>query len=99
MKKLKIINKDNYLYTLEDKEKNKYELNIEFQDIDTIPNIDDHIYISEKLLNNNYNEDNNIYTFGKLDSKYGKTIETENNPDVIRIDTKGQSIYLKRLYG
>ena len=99
MKKLKIIKKDNYIYTLEDKENNQYTLNIEFQDIDTIPSINNYIYMSEELLDKNYEEYSTMYTFGPLDSSYGRKIKDENNPDIIRIDIQDKSIYLKRLYG
>ena len=99
MKKLKIIQKDNYLYTLKDNNNKQYNINIEFQDTNIIPNINDCIYISEKLLDNNYNEYSTIYTSGSLDSIYGRKIDNENNPDIIRIDIKDKTIYLKRLYG
>lgn len=99
MKKLKIINKDNYLYILEDKSHKQYQLNLEFQDINIIPNINDYIYISEKLLDKNYNEYSTMYTFGALDSTYGRNIDNENNPDIIKIELKDNSKYLKRLYG
>ncbi|MBR3161129.1 MAG: hypothetical protein IKF19_00155 [Bacilli bacterium] len=99
MKKLKIVNKKNSLYILEDNNKIKYKFNIEFQDINIIPNINDYIYLSKVLLDNNYNEYSNMYTFGSLDSSYGRNIINENSPDIIRIDIKEKSIYLKRLYG
>lgn len=99
MKKLKIVKKDNYLYTLEDKDNKQYILNIEFQDIEINPNINNYIYLSEKLLDKNYKEYSSMYTFGLLDSIYGRKITNDNSPDIIRIDTKEKSIYLKRLYG
>ena len=99
MKRLKIIKKDNYLYTLEDKNNKKYKFNLEFITTNIIPNINDYIYMSEELLDKNYKEYSNIYTFGPLDSLHGRDINNENNPDIIRIDIKEKSIYLKRLYG
>ncbi|MEE3343022.1 MAG: hypothetical protein VZS44_02915 [Bacilli bacterium] len=99
MKKLKIIKRDNFMYTFIDDKNKEYTINIEFQDIDTLPKINDYIYISEKLLDKNYQEYSNIYTFGPLDSSYGRIIDDENNPDIIRIDIGKNSIYLKRLYG
>ena len=99
MKKLIIIKKDNFLYTLKDKNNKEYIFNLEFQDIDIILNSNDNIYFSENLLNKNYNEYSTTYTFGPLDSTYGRNIDNENNPDIIRVDTKEKTIYLKRLYG
>ncbi len=99
MKKLKIINKDNYLYTLEDKDNNRYIFNLEFQEISIMPDINDFIYISKKLLDKNYEEYSNMYTFGPLDSSYGRKINNENNLNIIKLDIKDKIIYLKRLYG
>ena len=99
MKKIKIIKKDKYIYTLKDNNNKQYTLNLEFIDIDTMPDKNDYIYISEKLLDKNYKEYSNMYTFGPLDSSYGRIIDNENNPDIIRIDIGKNSIYLKRFYG
>lgn len=99
MKKLKIINNDNYLYDLEDESKNKYTLNLEFHDIKERINVGDYIYISAELLNPKYAGYSTSYTFGKLDSKYGKENISMNDIDVIKIETNNLEIYLKRLYG
>lgn len=99
MKKLEITKVDNYEYYLKDKNNNEYNFNIEFQSIDIKPKIGDYIYISDELLDKNYIEYSKFYTFGPLNSKYGRKIIDENSPDVIKIETNNNSIYLKRLYG
>lgn len=99
MKKLEIIKADKYEYILKDDDNNNYIFNIEFQDVDILPQVGDYIYMSKELLNKNYKEYSNTYTFGSLDSIYGRTINNENNPDIIKIDINNKSFYLKRLYG
>lgn len=99
MEKLKIINKNGYLYNLEDDTGKEYILNIEFQDIGE--NVDTGAYISlcRELLDPKYEGYSNHYTFGSLESKYGKEINTINDIDVINIETNDKVILLKRLYG
>ena len=99
MKKIKIIEVNNYDYTLKDKEGNLYELNIEFQGLKEMPQVNDIIYISEKLLDKKYKEYSNTYTYGNIDDKSGRDISKENEIDLIVLETKNQKIYLKRLYG
>ena len=99
MKKLKIIEVNNYDYTLKDKDGNLYELNIEFQGLKEMPQVNDIIYISEKLLDKKYKEYSNTYTFGNIDDKSGRDISTENEIDLIVIEMNNQKYYLKRLYG
>jgi hypothetical protein len=49
MKKFKLIKKDEYAnYILEDSNNNKYEVNINFIDIE--PQINDYIFLNEKIL-------------------------------------------------
>ncbi len=51
------------------------------------PQIDDYIYISNELLNPRYSGYSTSYTFGNLDSKYGKESINLVDIDVIRIIT------------
>ena len=59
MKKVKVVNIDNYVYTFEDKDQKTYTKNIEFQG--TEMNIGDYIYIPNEVL-----EEDNIYTYGPV---------------------------------
>ena len=99
MIKLKIENQNKYIYNLMDKNNNKYELNLEFNDIEEQPQIGDYIYISAELLNPKYAGYSTSYTFGKLENKYGKENIEIDDIDVIKVKTKKLEIYLKRLYG
>lgn len=99
MVKLRIVNKNNYEYKLEDEEKKTYNINIEISETGIKPQIDDYIYISNELLNPRYSGYSTSYTFGNLDSKYGKESINLADIDVIRIITNEKEIYLKRLYG
>lgn len=99
MVKLEIIGKDNYTYTLRDEKDNKYDLNIEFLDIKSSPEIGDYIHISAELLNPKYAGYSTSYTFGSLENKYGKDNITLADIDVIKVVINNLEIYLKRLYG
>lgn len=99
MIKLEIDNIDKYIYKLKDEKNNKYNLNLEFFDIEENPKVGDYIYISAELLNSKLEGYSTNYTFGNLKNKYGKENITLNDIDVIKIATNGLEIYLKRLYG
>lgn len=99
MKKLEIIEINNYEYHLKDDNNKTYIINIEFQDIDIKPNINDYIYISEELLDKHYKEYSNFYTFGSLNSSYGRQTEEDNDVDIIAISINDKKTYMKRLYG
>ena len=99
MVKLKIINKNNYDYTLKDEEGRIYNFNLEFLDVEEKIEVGDYISFSEQLLNPKYEGYSASYTFGNLDSKYGKSNIELNDIDVIRVEENEKSIYLKRLYG
>ena len=87
---------DGYNYTLKDNKEKSYKINIEFYGLYSNPTINDVIYINEKLLQE---IENKPVSFGPLDEKYGKTINYNNNTDIICITTKEGNIYLKRFYG
>ena len=99
MIKLKIMNIDNYIYTLTDEKGKKYSLNLDFIDLKNNPTIGDYIMFAEDLLNPKYDGASTTYTFGKLDSMYGRDIQSTQDVDVIKVITKDLEIYLKRLYG
>lgn len=85
MKKVKVIAIDNYLYTLEDNNKNKYEINIEFYN--TTIEVGDIIYVDETVL-----KETNLYAYGPL-------LEEANVEDLIKIIKDNKEIYLQRYYG
>lgn len=85
MKKVTVIAINDYVYTLEDKDKNKYDINIEFYDAKV--NVGDIIYIDGKVL-----EETNLYAYGPL-------LEEANAEDLIKIVKDNKNIYLQRYYG
>ena len=94
MVKLEIVNNDNYEYELKDEEGNKYNFNLEFFDIKEKPKKGDYIYLSKELINNNTS-----YTFGNLESPYGREKGSLDKIDIIKVIVNNVEIYLKRLYG
>ena len=99
MIKLKIVNIDGYQYYLEDEDKHNYIFNLEFLDVEDDIKVGNFINISAELLNPRYAGYSTNYTFGSLESKYGKDKIKLNDIDVIKIETEDKEIYLKRLYG
>lgn len=99
MVELKIIDNEKYIYNLEDKNEKKYILNLEFLDINEKPKKGDYIYINSELLNKQYDGYSTSYTFGSLESKYGKENISMDDVDVIKVVISGMEIHLKRLYG
>lgn len=99
MTKLKIVDKKNYEYKLEDENNNKYKLVLDFLDVKDKPKIGDYIYINEELLNSTYDGYSTRYVFGNLESKYGKENISIDDIDVIKVIIDNLEIYLKRLYG
>lgn len=94
MKRLKILNVDNHNYVLEDKDKNKYKLYLEFYDINTFPKENDYLYINELLLN-----EKGLLSFGSLTGIYGRDIIDEQDKDIIVLIINNEKICLKRYYG
>lgn len=88
MIKLKIIDIDKYEYILEDKNNNKYNLNIEFYMCENMPKIGDYIYLNEKII-----DKKNLYTFGPINN------DKVTLDELIKIVSGNNSYYLKRYYG
>ena len=100
MKKLEIIKVNNYIYTLKDEESNIYEFTLEFHDLKSLPQEGDYIFMSEELLDKEYQEYSDFYAFGALNDPSGRIIKrTHNIQDVIVISNNSNKKYLKRLYG
>ena len=87
MKRVRIINKNRYDYTLEDDDNKKYVLNIEFYQAEL--NVGDYIYISDKVL-----KEKNLFAFGPL-------TEDKNiiEDDIIKVVQDNKEFYLQRYYG
>jgi len=99
MKKLKIVDKNNYEYFLQDEQEKNYQINLEFMELENRLKTGDYIYINDELLNEKYEGFSTWYTFGKLTNKYGKDNILKDDIDVIKVVIDGLEIYLKRLYG
>lgn len=92
--RIKEINKS--LYVLEDINNNVYELTIYFYDINDKVQVNDYLYMQEKLLSK---INHSIISLGVLDSIYGKVIEEITDEDLVILITNNKNIYLKRYYG
>ena len=90
MKRLKIIKKEEYNYTLEDDALNKYDKNITFYNIDS-PNVGDYLYMTDNVL-----KEVNIFSYGKIDDS---NMDNISKDELIKVETKDKEYYLKRLYG
>ena len=99
MFKLEILEKNGYTFNFKDSNNKLYTLNIELLDVKENIKAGDFISISAELLNPKYAGYSLNYTFGNLESKYGKENIQLDDIDVIKIETEDKEIYLKRLYG
>ena len=97
--KLRIVEINGYNYELLDPNGQNYKLNLEFIDVFDIPQENDYIIMEDCLLNPRYEKYSHSYTFGPLDSKYGKENVNQADPDQIAIIVDDEEIVLKRLYG
>jgi hypothetical protein len=97
--KLRIVEIEGYEYELLDINNQRYKFNLEFIDIFEQPKVDDFIVMDECLLNPRYAGYSTSYTFGPMDSKYGKENVTQADPDFVVLIVDDEEIVLKRLYG
>ena len=95
MKKLEINKIGKYEYELKDSDHKIYHFSMEFYDTEKQPKTGDFIFMSEKLLRDDYA----VLNFGSLGSKYGRNIETADDDDLIVLLVDDEKIYLKRVYG
>lgn len=88
---------NNDIYELIDKDNNKYRFTIYFNNINCtdIKNI----YMSQELLNPDYFEYSDTYTFGPIGKKYGRVLTNKTIQDLVMIETDINKIYLQRYYG
>ena len=101
MKKLKILTINDASYTLIDDEEKIYNLVIDFLSVNRLPKENDIIIIDERLLDKEYEDYCFMYTFGDLDSKYGRNKDTLQEAETMRIiyNDDSKEDLLKRLYG
>jgi len=99
MIKLKIVKIDTYNYCLLDSKKNKYNLILRFYGLEKDVEVNDYIYICEKLLDKSYEGYCGSYSFGQLDDTCGKDNVLPYDDDFLAVKTKDKNILLKRLYG
>lgn len=96
MIKLVIKEISGYNYVLVDNDDRKYNVNIEFYGVQNLPMVGDTLYLDEKMLNE---IDNNMVSFGPIDEKYGKDVNSIDDSEVICLVHGNNSVYLKRFYG
>ncbi len=99
MEKLKVLEINNKVYKLEAENGNIYNIVLDFVDTEYIASVGNYIHINKELLNNKYDGYSTFYTFGNLQSKYGRENLQLDDIDIIKIENEDKEIYLKRLYG
>ncbi len=99
MEKLIAIKKDGMNYTLKMQDGNKIELALEFFCEEKFEE-NDALFLNANLINQNSNKYSPFYTFGKIDSKFGKNISSQDDKDFAKLEKQnGKTIMLKRIYG
>ena len=86
----------NYNYVVVDNNDREYNVNIEFYGLQELPVVGDYLYVDETMLNE---INNNMVSFGPIDGKYGKDINSIDASEVICLVHGNNSVYLKRFYG
>ncbi len=93
MEKLVIKKIDHYNYLLQDEKQKSYMINIEFYDINTIIEVNDILYMDEKLLKEK------MLNIGLFNDSCGRNVENSEDKDIVILQTKQNRFYLKRIYG
>ena len=94
MEELLVIERNNNRYLLVDKDNNQYDLSIHIMDIDFEIMEGDTLYIDGDII-----RDERVFTFGRLDSEYGRKIDNMNDKEVVVFKRKDNKYYMKRYYG
>ena len=94
MKELLVIEKYKNSYLLIDKDNNKYDLNICVMDVNYEIMVGDVLYIDGSII-----RDESVFTFGLLDSEYGRKINNINDKEIVVFKRKDKKYYMKRYYG
>lgn len=95
MIKLVIDSINGYIYGFKDKNNKVYQYNIQFYDLDVIPEIGDAIFVNEGFLE----LENTMLSYGAMDGEYGRDITRATDDDLLVLLVNGENIYLKRFYG
>lgn len=90
-----IAKKDNYEYTLKDTDNKEYQFNMEFYNIEKLPEVGDYLFMSDKILQ----ENNSVLSFDGLESEYGRKLKNATDDDIVILMINDEKIYLKRVYG
>ena len=86
-------------YVLHDEKTNfTYNFVLEFQDVDA-PKYGDVLLFNEDLLNPQSECYSHSYSFGAIDSPYGKSKAKIDPKELIGLHTTKDNIILKRIYG
>ena len=93
MRRFKIINIDNYDYTLIDDKLNKHEITIEFHGLVSLPQKNDYIFLSDEML------EEHMVCLGPLGSKYGNKLDNINDSEFAVLKTGTDEIKLQKYYG
>ena len=97
---LQITKINKWQYTLTDIQTNRnYVHSFEFSGLKRPLEVGDQIIMHKELLDVNYAEYSNHYTFGSINEIYGREITSTANIDAIGIKQGKDIISLKRFYG
>ena len=100
MEKLKIIQINNSEYSLKNvKGGSIYKLSMTFFDLKKELVVGDIICMHKELLDPSYVEWDTSYYFGPINEVYGRKVKGADDIDVIAIQTKQETIVLKRFFG
>lgn len=98
MKIFKIIKIDGNQYTFINKNKKTFTWLFEFFDLPRAVAVNDYILLPEYLLHKSYDEYDNFYRFGNLESQYGRDIKA-SGAVIVEIRQDEIVTKLKRIYG
>ena len=74
--------------------KEEYDLNICVMDVNYEIMVGDVLYIDGSII-----RDERVFTFGLLDSEYGRKINNINDKEIVVFKRKDKKYYMKRYYG
>ena len=100
MVELKIVEKNDREYTLENARTNEtYKFQIKFFDLDKEVVVGDTLIVNECVLDRTYKEYSKKLQYGALDQPYGRKIDSKDHPDLLCVVKNGKEYWLKRFFG
>ena len=100
MVELKVIEKDDREYTLEEVEtKALHKIQIKFYDLEKEVVVGDVLMLNGCQLDKAYKEYSRKLQFGALDEPYGRKIDSKDHKDLLCVKKNGQEYWLKRFFG